>query len=59
MPTLLSRPRGVTLGSFLSEATPEEAQLALSFFVWPDEYPDPPIEWEITVLSDMAAVDRA
>jgi hypothetical protein len=35
------------IGTFLAEATGPDAQLALSFIVWPGEAPDPRVvdEW--------------
>jgi hypothetical protein len=37
----------MNLGTFLSEATATDAQLALSYLVWPGEAPDPRVvdEW--------------
>jgi hypothetical protein len=41
------RVRGGGIGPYLADATGPEAQLALSFIVWPGEAPDPRIvdEW--------------
>ena len=41
------RTRGGGIGPYLADATGPEAQLALSFIVWPGEAPDPRLvhEW--------------
>ena len=42
-----ARDGGVTVATFLTEATSLEAQLALSYLVWPNGAPDPRVvdEW--------------